>query len=33
MLATAPAHLGANIVFNGMEVAAGAPVLPSPQGT
>jgi NADH-quinone oxidoreductase subunit I len=33
MLATAPAHLGANIVFNNMEVEAGAPVLPSPQGT
>jgi NADH-quinone oxidoreductase subunit I len=33
MLATAPAHMGANIVFNHSEVAAGAPVLPSPQGT
>jgi NADH-quinone oxidoreductase subunit I len=33
MLAPAPAHFGANIVFNSAEVKAGAPVLPSPQGT
>ena len=33
MLAPAPAHLGANIMFNNDEVEAGAPVLPPPQGT
>jgi NADH-quinone oxidoreductase subunit I len=30
MLSAAPAHIGANEVFNSMEVAAGAPALPAP---
>ena len=30
MLSAAPAHIGANEVFNSMEVAAGAPALPGP---
>jgi len=28
MLAAAPAHMGANAVFNSAEVAGGAPALP-----